>query len=481
MDLDDSIYEAQQPFLKEHQRRKQGARKRLRSSHKAFSQSVTIALICTTVVALGPIQYGFCNGYTSPIQASITEDLNLSVSQFSFFGSMSNIGGMIGALAGGQLSEFLGRKGALVAAAVPNICGWVAIALAEALYTLYIGRILVGFGVGMISFTVPIYIGEIAPKQLRGTLGTANQFSVTFGILLAYLIGMAIEWRSLAVVGAIPCALLILGLFFIPESPRWLAKMGRNDDFRGALQVLRGKKSDITVEAEEIQEAVANDNQQARAKLSDLLQKQYMRPFIVSVGLLSLQQLGGINALVFYASTIFESAGFPSTDIASLSIAVLQVAMTGISGALVDKAGRRLLLMVSAMGTAITCFLVGLSYYLRAHSSSAAVQTYMGYLSLASLLVFVATFSIGLGPIPWVVMSEVIPANVKGIAGSLATVLNWFSAWLVTLTFNILLTWSSPGTFGIFTGVSIFTVVFVALFVPETKGRTLEEIQQIFQ
>ncbi|KAI5068178.1 hypothetical protein GOP47_0016523 [Adiantum capillus-veneris] len=371
VDLRNNNNEIQEPLLPDHHhhhhRRRRGASRsrKSRSSRRAFSQSTNIALICTAVVCLGPIQYGFCNGYTSPIQASLTEDLALTVSQFSFFGSISNIGGMAGACLSGLVADILGRKGALIAAAVPNICGWVIVALAEAVYTLYIGRILIGFGVGMISFIVPIYIGETAPMQLRGTLGTANQFSVTFGILLAYLIGMAVSWRSLAVVGAMPCVLLIFGLFFIPESPRWLAKSGRTVQFKAALKALRGEKTDIVVEAEDIQESVANDNRQAQVKLIDLLQRQYMKPLTISVGLLSLQQLGGINALVFYSGTIFTSAGFPSSDIGSLALAILQVAMTGISGALVEKAGRRLLLMLSAAGTTVTCFLVGLSYYIK--------------------------------------------------------------------------------------------------------------------
>ncbi|KAH7438969.1 hypothetical protein KP509_04G039000 [Ceratopteris richardii] len=333
----------------------------------------------------------------------------------------------------------------------------------------------------MISFIVPIYIGETAPVQLRGTLGTANQFSVTFGILLAYLIGMAVPWRSLAIVGAIPCALLVIGLFFIPESPRWLAKSGRTDAFKEALKALRGQRTDVVVEAEDIEESVADDNRQPKVNLFDLFQKKYQKPLIISVGLLTFQQLGGINALIFYSGTIFTSAGFPSSDIGSLSLAVLQVAMTGIAAALVEKAGRRLLLMLSAAGTTVTCFLVGLSYYVQANTASADVQTYMGYLSLSSLLVYVAFFSLGLGPLPWVVMSEVFPSNVKGRAGSLATVLNWLFAWVVTLTFNLLLTWSAPGAFGIYTVISALTVVFVAFIVPETRGKSLEEIQQIFR
>ncbi|KAH7438968.1 hypothetical protein KP509_04G039000 [Ceratopteris richardii] len=292
---------------------------------------------------------------------------------------------------------------------------------------------------------------------------------------------MAVPWRSLAIVGAIPCALLVIGLFFIPESPRWLAKSGRTDAFKEALKALRGQRTDVVVEAEDIEESVADDNRQPKVNLFDLFQKKYQKPLIISVGLLTFQQLGGINALIFYSGTIFTSAGFPSSDIGSLSLAVLQVAMTGIAAALVEKAGRRLLLMLSAAGTTVTCFLVGLSYYVQANTASADVQTYMGYLSLSSLLVYVAFFSLGLGPLPWVVMSEVFPSNVKGRAGSLATVLNWLFAWVVTLTFNLLLTWSAPGAFGIYTVISALTVVFVAFIVPETRGKSLEEIQQIFR
>eukprot|EP00249_Psilotum_nudum_P015586 c25412_g1_i1 orf=504-2216(-) len=444
------------------------------------SGSVLIAAFCTAVVALGPLQFGFCTGYSSPTETGIVGDLHLSLPQFSLFGSLSNVGAMLGSAVSGKLSDFLGRKGALMVAVIPNFFGWIAIALARDALVLYFGRLLVGFGVGVISFTVPVYIAEISPMHLRGSLGSVNHLSVTVGILVAYLIGIFLQWRIIAAFGVIPCVLLMLGLFFIPESPRWLAKFGRNEDCETSLQILRGINADISLEVYQIKEALGHSTENARVKFSDFLKRKYSHPFIVAVSLLIFQQFSGINAILFYASSIFKSAGFLSYDMASLSLAVLQVVMTGVSASLIDKCGRRILLMVSTGGMSVSCFLVGLSFYLKGHSSS-DLETSVGILALVPLLVYIATFSLGLGAIPWVIMSEVFPPDIKGFAGSLATLIRWLSTWLITMTFNLMFSWSSTGSFGIFAGICAFAAAFVALYVPETKGKTLEEIQFLFK
>lgn len=469
-----------EPLLRSFVKSSSGRRKRRSKRSDAFSGSVAIVALCTAVVALGPIQFGYCTGYTSPTQDSIIASLDLTAAQFSWFGSLSNLGAMVGAVVSGQLAEYLGRKGALVCAAVPNIAGWLVISLAQGALSLYAGRLLVGFGVGVISFTVPIYIAEISPKHLRGFLGTVNQFSVTTGILIAYLLGVVTPWRILAMMGVVPCSLLLIGLFFIPESPRWLAKTGHNDTLKASLISLRGRNCDVSQELYEIEDGVEALQAQGNVKLTDLLKQQYLKPLIVAVGLLCLQQFVGVNALLFYASSIFESAGISAGSLASLALAGLQVIMTGVSAILVDKAGRRLLLMMSSGGMCVTCFLVGLSYYLQAHGGD-SVQIFVGMMALVSLLVYIICFSLGLGPIPWIMMSEVFPSNVKGTAGSLATVVNWLSCWVVTLSFNSMLDWSASGSFVIFGVICASTLVFVALRVPETKGKTLEEIQAYFR
>ncbi|CAM6093745.1 unnamed protein product [Calypogeia fissa] len=465
-----AAHKATQPLL--------GAQKK-----KAKKGSNGFAIFCTTLVALGPVSFGFSLGYSSPIQDSIIKSLNLSLSQFSFFGSLVNLGAMLGAVFSGKVADFAGRKGALIIASIPHIIGWVLTVFAQSTHVLYIARFLVGIGVGMISFTVPVYIAEISPKHLRGTLGTVNQLAVTIGIVLAYFGGMFLDWRMLAGAGVLPCSLLMVGLIFIPESPRWLAKAGGHDEeLLGSLQSLRGKDTDISGEMYDIQTAVEESKLQPAPKLSDLGERRLFRPLLIGVGLQVLQQFSGINAIMFYSSAILQSAGLTNPNIGSFGLGLIQVIMTGVAAGLMDKAGRRLLLMIAAGGMAVSSFLVGFSFYLKdSLQHPSGMDTFVSMLSLLSLLVYLISFSLGMGAIPWIIMSEVFPANVRGLAGSLATLVNWSSAWGVTMCFNFLLQWSSAGSFWLFSAECGLTVVFVALLVPETRGRTLEEIEAYFK
>ncbi|XP_050291385.1 sugar transporter ERD6-like 6 isoform X3 [Quercus robur] len=386
---------------------------------------------------------------------------------------------MIGAIASGQISEYIGRKGSLMIAAIPNIIGWLAISFAKDVSFLYMGRLLEGFGVGIISYTVPVYIAEISPQNMRGSLGSVNQLAVTTGIMLAYLLGLFVNWRMLAVLGILPCTILIPGLFFIPESPRWLAKMGMTEEFEASLQVLRGFDTDISIEVNEIKRSVASTSKRTTIRFSDLKRKRYWFPLTIGIGLLVLQQLSGINGVFFYSSNIFESAGLSSSNVATLGLGVIQVLATGITTWLVDKAGRKLLLIISSTGMTLSLLLVAIAFYLEDLVSEDS--SIFGILSLVGLVALVISFSLGVGAIPWLIMSEILPVNIKGLAGSIATLANWLTSWVITMTANLLLTWSSGGTFTIYTLVSAFTVVFVSLWVPETKGRTLEEIQSSFR
>eukprot|EP00252_Welwitschia_mirabilis_P004020 TRINITY_DN1416_c0_g1_i2.p1 TRINITY_DN1416_c0_g1~~TRINITY_DN1416_c0_g1_i2.p1 ORF type:complete len:363 (-),score=40.58 TRINITY_DN1416_c0_g1_i2:931-2019(-) len=277
--------------------------------HQEAPSSVLVVILSTFIVVLGSLEFGYAVGYSSPAQSSMVKEIGLTTSQYSTFGSLLSIGAMIGATVSGRTADYLGRKGALRVASASFIIGWLIIYTLKNPILLDIGRIFSGCGVGLTSYTVPVYIAEIAPKHLRGGLTNTNQLFITTGTLIVYLVGMIVEWRLLALIGIVPCVILLFGLFFIPESPRWLAKVGREKDFETALQSLRGKNYDISLEATEIRSCVEELERLPKASMGELFQRKYAHSIIVGVGLMVFQQLAGINAIVFYASEIFKSAG----------------------------------------------------------------------------------------------------------------------------------------------------------------------------
>ncbi|KAI4379017.1 hypothetical protein MLD38_016425 [Melastoma candidum] len=434
---------------------------------------VTLLVVFSTLIAvLGSAVTGLASGYSSPSESGIMEDLGLSGAEYSLFGSMLTIGASVSSLVNGKITDVIGRRYTMGLSVAFSMVGWLLIAVAQNAWCLDVGRLLIGVGVGITAYVVPVYIAEITPRTVRGAFTSLNQFSLCCGFSFVYFLGTVASWRVLALTGVFPCVLQMIGIFLIPESPRWLAKVSRENELEATLQSLRGKDADISQEAAEIREFTKAFEQES-SRVLDMFQWKYARPLIIAIGLLIFQPLGGLTAIAYYASSIFESAGF-SSNVGTICMAILQIPMTGLSVLLTDRAGRRPLLLVSSAGMCLSCTLIGMAFCFQNVTRLEAATPVMVFSGIMAYTVF---YSIGIASLPWVMLSEVLPISIKGTAGSLASLVNWVSSWVVAYTFNFMFDWSAAGTFFIFAAMCGLTLVFEATIVPETKGRSLEELQ----
>ncbi|CAJ2631571.1 unnamed protein product [Trifolium pratense] len=362
-------------------------------------------------------------GYSSPAQSGIMDDLNLDVAEYSVFGPILTIGAMIGAIVSGSLADFAGRRVAMGFSELCCLLGWLAIVFSMVAWWLYVGRLLLGCGMGILSYVVPVYIAEITTKDLRGGFTAIHQLMICFGVSLTYLIGAYLNWR-------------LLSLSFIPESPRWLAKVGCWERSKSALQHLRGKNADVSEEATEIRDFIEAFQQQTEDSIMGLFQLQYLKSLTVGVGLIILQQFGGINGITFYSSSIFVSAGF-SKSIGTVALVIIQIPMSALGVILMDKSGRIPLLLISASGTCLGCVFASLSFFLQ--DSHKWMEFSLTLRTKRIYKVFIGSFSLGMGGIPWVIMSEIFPINVKGSAGSFVTFVHWLCTCVLGL-YHMLLT-----------------------------------------
>ncbi|GAB4855498.1 hypothetical protein Ancab_024116 [Ancistrocladus abbreviatus] len=445
------------------------------SSRRRSDSSITAALAFSAfAAACGSFAYGCAAGYSSPVEDEIMSDLGLSTADFSLFGSLLTVGGLLGSLFSGKLTDCIGRRGTLGLSEMISSSGWILIAFSQGVWSLDLGRLLLGVGDGLVMYAIPVYLAEITPRNLRGGSALLVQLTICCGVSTMYFAGNVITWRILALIGILPCLVQLLCLFFIPESPRYLANKGREREFKLALLRLRGENVNISQEASDIKEYIQTLHQIPTVNFSDLFQRKYSYALTVVLGMMALAQFGGATGILFYASEIFESAGC-STKVGSTAMAIIQVPASVAGVVLMDRAGRRPLSMFSASGMCLGCILTALSFLLKEHQK---LKEYSPYFALIGILGYSATCPVGIGGLPLLLMSEMLPINIKGLAGSLAMAINWSTSWMVSYAFNFMLDWSSSGAFLILAGVNALMVLFIAKLVPETKGRTLEEIQE---
>ncbi|KAK9691844.1 hypothetical protein RND81_09G223700 [Saponaria officinalis] len=435
--------------------------------------SITPTLLLSTFFTLlGSLSFGFAVGYPSPVQSQIIKELGLSTSEYSLFVSINNIGSAVGALLCGKLADYLGRRRALGLADIFYVLGWFSIAISQDAWSLDLGRLMVGVAMSICSFVVPVYIAEFTPKNLRGGFVILHVLMVTTGASLVFLLGLIISWPTLALIGIIPSLVQIVSVFFIPESPRWLMMIGKIKEFEAAVRQFRGAKIDISQEVFDIKVCAEALQEKPNVGILQLFQKKYAYTLTVGIGLTAFPMLVGINGIVAYSRSIFESAGLSGvTGMVALSVTQLPSVVLGIF--LTDKCGRRPLMMISSAGVCLGCLLTALAFTSQDHRF---LDGFSPYIALIGILVYFATYPVGIGGVSSVIVSEIFPLNIKGVAGSLSTLIGALTGWLVSYTLNFSLEWSSSGTFYILAGICAMTLIFVAKLVPETKGKTLEEV-----
>jgi SP family galactose:H+ symporter-like MFS transporter len=430
--------------------------------------------IAAAVSALGGLLFGYDTGVISGAILFIKQDLSLSAITEEFVVSAVLFGAVIGAIFGGALSDRFGRRRIIIVAALIFSLGAIGTAFAEGVAWLVIGRVIVGIAIGVASFAAPLYISEVSPANVRGRLVSLNQLAITAGIVVSYLIGYALSgirgWRWMFALAAIPSVVLVIGMLLMPESPRWLVSHNLIDKATLALKRIRGSEK-VSVELGEIQSSLA----QQSGKWSELFSPLVKPALFIGICLAVFQQVTGINTVIYYAPTIFQFAGFQSASVAILAtvgVGVVNVIITIIAMHLLDRVGRRPLLIIGLAGMTLSLAILGLAFtlpdLLRRH----------GWIAVGSLMLYVAAFAIGLGPVFWLLISEIYPLKIRGLAMSIASVANWGSNMIVALTFLTLTqAIGKNGAFWLYGLLTIGAVIFVLFLVPETKGRTLEEIE----
>ena len=426
------------------------------------------------ISALGGLLFGYDTGVISGAILFIRQDFSLSDTAVEVVVSSVLLGALIGAAFGGVLADRWGRRKVLIFAAIIFILGAVGTSLAPTLSLLLIGRIIVGIAIGVASFTAPLYISELAPVGKRGALVSFNQLAITIGIVVSYLVDYALSpiqgWRWMLGLAGIPAGLLAIGLLFLPESPRWLVSHAFVEKAHKVLERIRNK-GDIENELQEIQHSLS----QQRGEWSELL-KPFVRPaLIVGIGLAVFQQVTGINTVIYYAPTIFQMAGLKAASVAILAtvgVGMINVIMTLVAIWLLDRRGRRPLLLMGLAGMILSLGSMGLAF--RLPTSSGIVS----WIAMGSLMVYVGSFAIGLGPFFWLLIAEIYPLKIRGLAMSTASMANWGANLLVALTFLTLIRFLGRSeTFWLYGIVGIGGWLFAFFLIPETKGRTLEEIE----
>ncbi|XP_048516312.1 facilitated trehalose transporter Tret1-like [Athalia rosae] len=431
------------------------------------------------VAGLLALQVGIVLAWTSPMLPYLTSEesfVTVTDEQSSWITSLAAIGGLLGALPAGKLADSVGRRRSMLVMGSPFLLSWILLVLATDIWSLYAARLIAGIGSGANCVLSLMYVGEIAETSVRGTLSSTFAVLIACGILYAYAAGSMLSYRIFAT----SCGVLILVFFvlspFLTESPTWLVQRSRKIEANEALLKLRGPEYDTKAEIALLQ-SHAVEQESKKGGIRDLVGTRAGRKAMTTcLGLMFFQQLSGIDAVLSYTVSIFQMAGSTIEPfVATVIIGLVEVVMSVTVVVIIDRVGRRPLLIIS--GTIMAMCLAILGYYFKLKNSGTDVSG-VGWIPLVSLTVYNVVFSIGYGSIPWTMISELFPPETKGVASSISLAVNWALVFAVTKLFPTMIQHLGESvTFWIFAALMILATLFSLLVVPETKGKSLDQIQ----
>ncbi|MGW2325189.1 sugar porter family MFS transporter [Streptomyces sp. NPDC001700] len=435
-----------------------------------------IAVIST----LGGLLFGYDTGVISGALLFMKDDLGLTPFTEGLVVSSLLVGAAFGALTGGRLADALGRRLTLLLAAVLFGLGALGTAVAPDVPLMVISRVVLGLAVGCASAVVPLYIAEMAPPHRRGRLVTQNELMIVTGQLIAFTVNALIDrvwsgehiWRWMLAVAAVPAVLLFVGMLFLPDTPRWYASRSRDAEAQRVLRRTR-PRAEADGELAAIRTAIASAAHQPKASWTDLRTPWIRRLALIGVGIAICQQITGINTVMYYAPSILESTGLGTSAslVSTISVGVISVVMTFVGIWLLGRAGRRPMLIAGQIGTTTSLFVLGLCFTL----PESGVRSYV---VLTFMVVFVAFQQCLISPVTWLMLAEIFPLRLRGFVMGLCVWVLWMVNFAVAQTFPPLVAaWGSTATFWLFAMCGIGAIVFSTRCLPETKGRTLEEIE----
>ncbi|CAH0597622.1 unnamed protein product [Chrysodeixis includens] len=431
------------------------------------------------------LSIGYTMGWTAPINVKLQSDEEspldrpVTADEEAWIGSLLTIGAILGALIVGFPAARIGRKWTMLSTCLPLFVGWVLLAAATDVAMLYAGRICTGITMGMGFTIVPLYSAEIATDEYRGALGSLLQVLLTMGFLLVYSVGPFVSYSAVVYVGIAVAAVYAIAIYFMPESPFYYLDKGDKASAASCLATIRGQSEEGVMNELDRMAADVAASKEKTAKITDLFRGNNFKAFYISMALVAFQQFSGINAVLFYLTNIFEAAGSSlDASISTIIIGSVQLGASCVTPLAADRLGRKVLLMISSAGTAVGLFLLGTYFVIADNENPVAEQ--IGWLPVVALIIFIITFCWGLGSLPWPIMAELFPIEVKVVAMPMVNAFCWILAFLITRYFSALAAATGMGvTFFIFGACCVVSFFFTLFLIPETKGKSFHEIQEL--